>query len=220
MNDFPPTPGFILQGRYVCAFVALGFLGVFAACGDDGRTPLLSDDDMSDGVFVQPSELSEHQKAILDVHNAYRETSVRPAPAPALPLMTWDAELARVSQEYADRCIWGHNSERTAQYRGDGYVGENLSATSGQTSAIDPEGLSRLVKLWTSEDVDYNYDSNTCAAGKVCGHYTQVVWRETTRVGCGWARCASLQNIPDWSAPLILVCNYAPGGNYVGQRPY
>ena len=44
-----------------------------------------------------------------------------------------------------------------------------------------------------------------------CGHYTQVVWANTLSVGCGVAVCPT---------GTIVVCNYAPPGNYVGEKPY
>ncbi|MEM6522020.1 MAG: CAP domain-containing protein, partial [Cyanobacteria bacterium P01_C01_bin.70] len=47
-----------------------------------------------------------------------------------------------------------------------------------------------VVAAWVAEKADYDYASNSCASGKVCGHYTQIVWRETTAVGCGVARNA------------------------------
>ena len=43
------------------------------------------------------------------------------------------------------------------------------------------------------------------------GHYTQMVWRETTALGCGEAIC---------NKTLIVACNYDPPGNYIGRRPY
>jgi hypothetical protein len=36
------------------------------------------------------------------------------------------------------------------------------------------------------------------------GHFTQVVWRATTHVGCGTASCTGL---------VLWVCNYDPPGN-------
>ncbi|KAK4849585.1 hypothetical protein QYF36_026341 [Acer negundo] len=42
----------------------------------------------------------------------------------------------------------------------------------------------QAVQMWVNEKSDYDYNSNTCAPGKVCGHYTQVVWRNSVRIGC------------------------------------
>ncbi|CAB4290778.1 unnamed protein product [Prunus armeniaca] len=78
-------------------------------------------------------------------------------------------------------------------------------------STGDLSGLD-AVDMWLVEKADYNYDSNSCADGKVCGHYTQVVWRNTARVGCAKVRCNS--------GGTFIGCNYDPPGNYVGQKPY
>lgn len=43
------------------------------------------------------------------------------------------------------------------------------------------------------------------------GHFTQVVWRGTTRIGCGAALCRNLGN------RVILVCNYRRGGNIMND---
>ncbi|CBI25103.3 unnamed protein product, partial [Vitis vinifera] len=43
-------------------------------------------------------------------------------------------------------------------------------------------------------------------------HYTQVIWRNSLRLGCARAQC----NSGGW----FVTCNYDPPGNYVGQRPF
>ena len=68
------------------------------------------------------------------------------------------------------------------------------------------------VSSWASEAADYDYASNTCAG--VCGHYTQVVWATSTKLGCGVSTC------PGLIYGHTIVCDYAPGGNISGQRPY
>ncbi|PRQ00564.1 Cysteine-rich secretory protein family protein [Enhygromyxa salina] len=77
----------------------------------------------------------------------------------------------------------------------------------------------QIVASWAAESEHFNYASNRCAAGQVCGHYTQVVWRDSTEIGCAVARCSS--NSPfgggEW---FMAVCNYSPAGNYTGERPY
>ena len=96
-------------------------------------------------------------------------------------------------------------------------LGENLFWASplnysDGSSAVQIITPTQVVDNWASEKADYNYASNTCAAGKVCGHYTQVVWRSTVEIGCGRAVCQDNSQV--W------VCNYNPAGNIIGQRPY
>ena len=47
-------------------------------------------------------------------------------------------------------------------------IGQNLYMSSRRT---DPAAA---VRLWYNEKKHYRYDTNQCARGKVCGHYTQV----------------------------------------------
>ncbi len=55
---------------------------------------------------------------------------------------------------------------------------------------------------------------NTCQNGQVCGHYTQLVWANSNRVGCARVTC------PSMTYKYNILCDYAPAGNYVGQWPY
>ncbi|MQL74780.1 hypothetical protein Taro_007146 [Colocasia esculenta] len=66
--------------------------------------------------------------------------------------------------------------------------------------------------MWENEKQYYDYASNSCIGEQVCRHYTQVVWADTKRVGCGHAKC---DNGVD-----IVVCNYDPSGNVGIQWPY
>ncbi|CDY28143.1 BnaC06g03240D [Brassica napus] len=60
-----------------------------------------------------------------------------------------------------------------------GPYGENLAKGSSSTfSAIS------AVNLWVSEKPYYNYTTNSCTGGKHCFHYTQVVWRDSVKLGC------------------------------------
>ncbi|PIB36128.1 hypothetical protein BFP72_12340 [Reichenbachiella sp. 5M10] len=84
--------------------------------------------------------------------------------------------------------------------------GENLfRGTQGYFTVGD------AIDAWGNEKKNYSYSKNKCDAGKVCGHYTQIVWKNTTEVGCA-------KNVCDGN--VTWVCNYSPPGNYVGQKPY
>jgi pathogenesis-related protein 1 len=121
--------------------------------------------------------------------------------------LVWDPALASIAQAYADGCRFQHSGR-------DG-VGENLAANAPPGNTV-----AQAFKTWADEQASYNYASNSCAAGKDCGHYTQVVWRNTTRLGCGVTSCTTgspFSGFPSWE---LWVCNYAPPGNFAGQRPY
>jgi pathogenesis-related protein 1 len=123
----------------------------------------------------------------------------------------WDEGLAASAQVWANKCIdveaplglLDHNANRSVGFPF--YVGENIFGTGGAASGVD------AVALWVAEKANYNHGNNTCNG--VCGHYTQVVWSTTVRVGCAMSFCANLQ------FENSVVCDYGPGGN-TGGPPY
>ena len=141
----------------------------------------------------------------LMAHNAARN-QVSPAAATPIPPLSWSTSLAATAQAYSAQCIWAHS--------GAAGLGENLAAAAPWSdqhlaSAMD----------WASENVFYNYASNSCPSGQQCGHYTQMVWAATTQLGCGTTNCSTgspFTGFPQWTN---TVCNYTPPGNN-GQRPY
>jgi uncharacterized protein YkwD len=142
---------------------------------------------------------------MLAAHNSAR-ANVTPVPATPLPPMTWDATVAATAQSWAAQCNFSHNTS--------GY-GQNLYASAGG-SYPTPQ---TVVNSWVGEVANYDYATNTCTS--TCGHYTQVVWRTSVLLGCGIQYCTTNSpfgaSFPDW---YIVVCDYSPPGNYVGQKPY
>jgi hypothetical protein len=95
-----------------------------------------------------------------------------------------------------------------------GSYGQNLYASTGS----NPPSPKAVVDSWVSEVADYNYANNSCS--DVCGHYTQVVWRNSTKVGCGIKTCTSNSPFGGSGTWYIVVCNYSPPGNFSNQKPY
>ena len=147
-------------------------------------------------------------RVAIQEHNQIRSTAT-PTPSPGLPAVQWSSQVEAVATQWAANCVYQHNAGR-------GNLGENIAASSpGYWSSI-----AGVVQAWASEAADYDYASNTCAAGKECGHYTQLVWRNSTLVGCAYASCnknSPFQGVTTWD---FWVCDYSPPGNFIGQRPY
>jgi hypothetical protein len=140
---------------------------------------------------------------ITAAHNTARQNAM-PVPSPALPLLTWSDTLAQTAQSWAGQCMFKHS--------GTSGLGENIYASAGFT----PTGA-EVVMNWVSESANYDYGANSCSG--TCGHYTQVVWRATTQLGCGLQACSQNSPFMGFSNWTMVVCNYTPPGND-GSRPY
>ncbi|KAK9690542.1 hypothetical protein RND81_09G136200 [Saponaria officinalis] len=121
-----------------------------------------------------------------------------------MPPVVWNDTLAQYAQAYAHEraadCALQHSN-----YLIPGY-GETIAVGSGDLSPAE------AIDLWVGEKPYYDYKTNSCAEGQMCGHYTQVIWRNTKSIGCASAKC---QN-----GGTFITCNYYPPGNYIGERPY
>lgn len=148
-------------------------------------------------------------KPLLAVHNCARKT-VLPRATPNLGVLRWNATIAAAAQAYANNCLYQHNTSTP--------YGENLYA--GAVSSGFPANVEiAAANDWAAEFTSYNYAANSCSG--VCGHYTQMVWRTTTEVGCGIRQCTANSPFqPPFTNWTLVVCNYSPAGNIGGARPY
>ena len=147
----------------------------------------------------------------LDVHNSARNA------VGITNDLVWDETIAQDAQSYADEMansgIWGHDSKNQGGYVNGSY-GENL-----YTSTAKPT-LKVASDAWVSEEQYYTYgkigDAATCEQGQMCGHYTQIIWQNTSKMGCAMSKYKTGQ-YKNW---YIVVCKYQTPGNYIGQTPY
>jgi hypothetical protein len=131
-------------------------------------------------------------REVVEAHNEARRRF-------ALPPLEWDTALA----EQALRCI-GENRNRRFRHC-DSSFGENMYGTTGI-----PEPA-RAVLSWMDEEALYDPVRARCE-DFACGHFSQVVWSETRRVGCAVG--------PGERGWTNLICNYDPPGNfgYMGDQ--
>lgn len=128
-----------------------------------------------------------------------------------VPALEWDSKLANYAQEWADFLAKKNGcniQHRDALNRKEYNYGENIFWGSNH------KAFSTLsaAESWYSEKADYEYQSFKFPTNPVVGHYTQMIWKNTTAVGAGKAIC------PNGS--IIVVANYNPPGNYMGEYPY
>ena len=111
------------------------------------------------------------QRSILIEHNKERKLL-------NIPNLTWNEEIASYAEEWALQLAEEDNSIHHRS--GDNY-GENISWISSM-----PDDISEGVAMWNEEKVYFKYKpiGNDWAKS---GHYTQVIWKNTTQVGCGCA---------------------------------
>ncbi|XP_069760423.1 GLIPR1-like protein 1 isoform X2 [Narcine bancroftii] len=158
---------------------------------------------------------AEFVKRCVDEHNRLR-SSVSPGAANML-LMSWDAGLAKTAKAWSKTCKFKNNPHLKIKGKGHPFfesIGENIYVTSGKFS------VEEALKEWVAEGIRFNYDKNTCLKKQNCNRYTQLVWGDSYKLGCGAYHCP--KGIEDFKMTkgTIFVCNYAPCGNRRGQLPY
>ena len=152
--------------------------------------------------FTGSKVTKEEAQIALDFHNKVRKDV-------GVTALTWSTDLAKFAQEWADHlasqgCDMQHrprNGEWKQKY------GENIFWGRGADySALDAS------KGWYSEIEFYTHGALNSSNWSKTGHYTQMVWKKTTQVGIAVAKCSD--------GAIIIVANYNPPGNYMGESPY
>ncbi|TVU40944.1 hypothetical protein EJB05_14430, partial [Eragrostis curvula] len=129
----------------------------------------------------------------VNLHNAARE-------AVGLGQVHWDDNVAAYAQSYA------------AQRQGDCALKHSTNRPYGENIYMGPAGkawsAADAVGLWVEEKQYYDHATNSCSApaDKSCGHYTQIVWRDSTAIGCARVDCSN--------GGVFIICSYNPPGNF------
>ncbi|XP_054436101.1 glioma pathogenesis-related protein 1 [Pteronotus mesoamericanus] len=146
-------------------------------------------------------------KDCVHIHNKFR-SEVKPRASDML-YMTWDPALAQVAKAWARNCKFSHNEKLKIPYRLHSNftsLGENI-----WTGTVSIFSVSSAITSWYNEIQYYDFPTQKCS--KVCGHYTQVIWADSYKVGCAVQHCPKVSGL-DFSNVAHFVCNYGPAGNY------
>ncbi|XP_065814088.1 cysteine-rich venom protein [Labrus bergylta] len=145
------------------------------------------------------TEYKAVQNEIVDLHNAFRR-AVQPTASNML-MMIHSEDLRVNSQAWVDQCILAHGKPSNRLL--DGYeCGENMFY-----SAV-PYSWTEVINAWHAEVQLYQYPEG---ATNLTGHYTQVVWFSSYKVGCGVALCNDV---------YLYACQYYRAGNFMNSEPY
>lgn len=122
--------------------------------------------------------------------------------------LTWDDDLSRSAQLWANHlAATGAFAHAPLSTLGD--QGENLWAGSRSYYSIEA-----MVNAWVREKRQFKLgrfpDNSTTGSVADVGHYTQMVWRRTRKVGCALAHGREED---------VLVCRYGEAGNWIGEYP-
>lgn len=142
-------------------------------------------------------------ESFVGYHNKIRsELGVEP--------VEWSPEIATYAQKWADRLATkGDLEHRPIDGEWARIYGENL--------AID-RSIVACAEAWHSEVKDYPSVQPIPSdfSDFTAGHYTQMVWRKTKRIGAGVAVVKDGR----FKGMTLVVCNYDPPGNMIGEKPY
>ncbi|EXJ69906.1 uncharacterized protein A1O5_06979 [Cladophialophora psammophila CBS 110553] len=171
---------------------------------DSWSTPQASTPAQAAPSPASTSVSSDYQQGILDSHNMHRDNA-------SVPHLTWSDQMASIAAQIAASCVYAHDTST-----GGGGYGQNIGA------GAPPSGIPAMIT-----DEMYNGEINFYPAYGVepdmsnfekWGHYSQIVWKSTTAVGCATQYCPNgLANTGGNVSPYFTVCNYSPPGNFGGE---
>jgi len=163
---------------------------------------------IAEGV-CKTSGLTAEEQAVLDAHNAQR---AKHADTDPLCYGVTGEDITFTSQAWSDT----QAGKKGIEHSTGGKYGENLAMAGRAPAAALAKSPAYVasVDAWYKEIDYWDYATNAKkadASGKMTGHFTQVVWKGSKQVNCGYATYVDSMNY------YVVTCQYFPPGNYQGQ---
>ena len=178
------------------------------------------------GKIIHTGLAEELHRAYVVEHNKLRSKIAQgriPGQPPAANMrqLLWNTELENIAQRWAEQCKYATKHDANRNKLDNTLVGQCnwgwISITNESAKEVQKIALRAAkdwfngVKVFKPENIEpYKYQHGT-------GHYSQVVWADTSEIGCGFAYFHEKDK--DFTN-YTLVCNYAIGGNVIGGSMY
>lgn len=120
-----------------------------------------------------------------------------------MPPLKYDEKLSKIAQKYAKKLIESGKFQHSDNKYKSRQIGENLAKWKGKKLTFD---VAKVVNGWYDEVNKYDFETGSYKRG--AGHFTQLVWKNTRRIGIGYVKVGNT---------AIVVCNYYPAGNVDGE---
>ena len=77
----------------------------------------------------------------------------------------------------------------------------------GQNLGLGHQSWSQVLNSWWNEITEFRYNRPSEMVFSRVGHFTQMAWANSAKVGCGWATCTN-PDMMRFSGGRYFVCNY------------
>jgi len=138
---------------------------------------------------------------VLNHHNVHRSNhSASP--------VSWSTSLEASANEVASSCVYGHDITP-----GGGGYGQNIGY------GVPAENIAQMItNLMYNDEIElFEFGVADPPEFERWGHASQILWQDTTEIGCATVSCNGLGNVDPSSTIPFTVCNYSPPGNVGGQ---
>ena len=217
--------------------------GLLVGCGGGVETGASTD---SRYVAQDTNITSDDRKPIVKRHNDYRQM-VATNKDVKISDLKWDKDLALHAQTWANYLAANYTNDDASAGKlpharhfqiskhseDDYYEGENIARYTKYPGMVRDEKIDiftqeynqtrlekenvEIVDAWASEGY-YYLNNKKPTAGLTTGHFTQLVWADTKKVGCGMATSSVYKE--NNSYYVWIVCRYDPWGNVYNENPY